>query len=61
MKFTAIGTGIMDNAAVVDKAATMGQEWIIVEQDNSPIDTLDSARLSIQGIRRLLERGNCNE
>lgn len=61
MKFTAVGTGVMDNAAVVSKAAAMGQEWVIVEQDNSPIDTLDSARLSIQGIRRLLERGRGNE
>lgn len=57
MKFTAIGTGVMDNAAVADKAAAMGQEWLIVEQDNSPIDTLESARLSIEGVHRLLEKG----
>lgn len=53
MKFTAIGTGKMDNAGICKKAAKMDQRWIIVEQDNSPIDTLQSARLSLEGVRKL--------
>ncbi|MDO4332717.1 MAG: sugar phosphate isomerase/epimerase [Eubacteriales bacterium] len=57
MKFDAVGTGIMDNASVIRKAVRMNQEWIIVEQDNSPVDTLESARISIEGVRRLMEQG----
>ena len=28
-------------------------QWIVVEQDNSQIDTLESARLSIEGMKNL--------
>lgn len=49
--FTAIGTGRMDNAPVLSKAKEIGAEWIVVEQDNSPIDELESARLSLQAMR----------
>lgn len=55
MRFGAVGTGIMDNASVIRKAAEMNQGWIIVEQDNSFVDTLESAGSSIAGVRRLMQ------
>lgn len=54
MRFTAIGAGIMNNQAVVDQMKVMGIDWVIVEQDNSDIDTLESARISVSGVKKLL-------
>lgn len=52
MQFTAIGTGIMDNAAIVKKAEQMRLPWVVVEQDNSSIDTLESARQSVVNLKK---------
>lgn len=56
MAFTAIGTGKMDNAEVIRAAREQGKEWLIVELDNSPLDPLESARISIEAIRRILSQ-----
>ncbi len=54
--FTAIGTGKMPNAPVLETAKGLGLPWVIVEQDNSKIDVLESARKSIETLRRVFER-----
>ncbi|MBR2805926.1 MAG: sugar phosphate isomerase/epimerase [Oscillospiraceae bacterium] len=50
--FTEIGTGHMENGSIIRCAEDLGVEWVIVEQDNSPIDELESARISIENIRK---------
>ena len=50
--FTAIGTGHMENGSIIRCAEDLDVEWVIVEQDNSPIDELESARISIENIRK---------
>lgn len=51
--FCAIGTGKMENAPVVRQARDLALGWVVVEQDNSQIDVLESARLSLEGLRAL--------
>ena len=51
--FCAIGQGKMQNAPIVQAAKEYGAQWIVVEQDNSQIDTLESARFSIEGMKNL--------
>ncbi len=50
--FCAIGTGKMDNGPVLEKAKEMGLPWIVVEQDNSRIDVLESARISVDSLKK---------
>lgn len=52
--FCAIGTGRMNNEAILKSAAELGKEWVIVELDNSPIDPLESARISIRNVKRMM-------
>ena len=54
MEFTAIGTGKLDNTQVILKASEMNKDWLIVELDNSPLHPLESARISIEAIRKVL-------
>ena len=54
MRFTAIGTGRMDNQAILNQAVKMQLPWVIVEQDNSEMDTLESARLSAENLRKMM-------
>jgi sugar phosphate isomerase/epimerase len=49
--FCSIGEGKMDNRRIVELAAQYGAEWVVVEQDNSLIDPMESARLSIQTMK----------
>lgn len=53
-EFAAIGTGKLDNSAVIRAARELGKEWLIVELDNSPLDPLESARISIEAIKKIL-------
>jgi sugar phosphate isomerase/epimerase len=46
--FCAVGHGKMDNTPIVEKARQLSVPWVVVEQDNSPIDVIDSARLSFE-------------
>lgn len=50
----AIGTGNMDNIEIIRYAREKGKEWLIVELDNSPLNPLESARISIDYIKKVL-------
>lgn len=50
--FCAIGRGEMDNEKILKVAAECEVEWIIVEQDNSMLDTLESALLSVEALKQ---------
>lgn len=54
MRFTEIGTGKMDNQSILNQAAKMQLPWVIVEQDNSAMGTLESARLSAENLRKMM-------
>lgn len=54
-KFTPIGTGKLSaNPGFIRAARELGKEWVIVELDNSPYDPLESARVSIENIKKML-------
>ncbi|MBQ9299691.1 MAG: sugar phosphate isomerase/epimerase, partial [Clostridia bacterium] len=53
-RFAAIGTGTMDNAPIIRSARDMNKQWVIVELDNSPLTPMESARISIDNVRRIL-------
>jgi len=50
--FSAIGTGNMDNDSVIREAVELGLIWVVVEQDNSKIDVLESAAISIKSLKK---------
>lgn len=52
-QFCAIGTGKMDNREILSQAESLGVEWVVVEQDNSKIDVMESAKLSIEYLKHL--------
>ena len=52
--FCAIGTGRMDNAPILSACRALGIQWVVVEQDNSKIDVLESAKISLQNLKTLL-------
>ena len=52
--FCAIGHGKMDESPILEKAKALNLAWVVVEQDNSTIDVLESARLSLQTLEELL-------
>lgn len=49
--FAAIGTGTMDNISILGWAVKEGLPWVVVEQDNSRIDVLVSAELSVNYLK----------
>ena len=49
--FCAVGHGLLDPGPYIQAARGLELEWIVVEQDNSAIDTLESARLSLQTLK----------
>jgi sugar phosphate isomerase/epimerase len=51
--FCAIGTGKMDNRGILEAAAKNSVEWVIVEQDNDRIDPLESARISLENLKKM--------
>ncbi len=50
--FAEVGNGIIDWPPVFEAGKAAGAEWFIVEQDTCPADTLDSARISADYMRR---------
>jgi len=42
----------MNNLRILSCAEALGLSWVVVEQDNSKIDVLESAELSIRGLRQ---------
>ena len=55
-QITAIGTGKLDNEPIIQAARKQNKEWLIVELDTSPYPVLESAKMSIDYIRGMLDR-----
>lgn len=53
--FCAVGEGLVDVPAVANKAAQIGVQWAVVEQDLHKKDVLEDARNSLQTLRSLLD------
>lgn len=51
--FTEVGNGCLDWPAIVAAAVDGGAEWLIVEQDVCPGSSLESARKSIENLKRM--------
>ena len=49
--FSAVGTGKMKNKPILEWAEKNGLPWVIVEQDNSRADILESAKLSLKALK----------
>jgi sugar phosphate isomerase/epimerase len=50
--FTEVGNGIMDLPAIFALAGEVGAEWMIVEQDRWKGRGIDSARISIENLKK---------
>lgn len=57
ISFCAVGTGRVDVQAVAEQAKKMDVEWAVVEQDNSKIDCMESARISLKNLKNLFAEG----
>jgi len=53
-EFVEIGAGVLDLEAVLDAARDAGSQWIIYEQDRCAGAPLESARISITNLRKVL-------
>lgn len=51
--FTEIGNGIIDVKAIAAAAVEAGTKWLIAEQDESSIPTLESVRISFENLKKL--------
>lgn len=51
--FTEIGNGIVDIKAIAAAAVEAGTKWLIAEQDESSIPTLESVRISFNNLRKM--------
>jgi sugar phosphate isomerase/epimerase len=49
--FCALGKGKMQNREIIAAAGKAGTKWLVFEQDNSAIDTMESARLALETMR----------
>lgn len=52
--FTEVGTGSIDLRGILDVARTSAAEWVIYEQDICKRPPLESAKISINNIKKLL-------
>jgi sugar phosphate isomerase/epimerase len=52
---TEIGNGIIDFKKIVKVAEENGVEWLIVEQDECKRSPLESAKISLENLRRILK------
>lgn len=50
--FTEVGTGIMDIQSIIDHGNRQGVAYIILEQDHSKLDELESIRVSMDAFSR---------
>lgn len=51
--FAEVGTGCMDIQAIIDKAAEIGAcDYIILEQDDTELNQIDSIRISMDAFRK---------
>jgi sugar phosphate isomerase/epimerase len=53
-EFVEIGVGVLDLEGVLDAARAAGSKWIIYEQDRCERPALESARISITNLRKVL-------
>ena len=51
--YTEIGKGIVDVKAIAEAAADAGTKWLIVEQDETSIPTLESVRISFENLKKI--------
>jgi sugar phosphate isomerase/epimerase len=51
--FTEVGDGSLDMTGIAATAEAVGVEWLIVENDQPSLPSLDSARRSLENIQRL--------
>jgi sugar phosphate isomerase/epimerase len=51
LRFCALGTGKMNNDPILEQAERMGVQWIVADLDNSPIDSLETARISLEYLK----------
>lgn len=50
--FCEVGTGIMDIQAIIDAANASGAEYIILEQDHTQLDPMESIRVSMDSFKK---------
>jgi sugar phosphate isomerase/epimerase len=50
--FTEVGNGLMDLKAIFEAGLYVGAQWVIVEQDTCKRPSLESARISIENLRK---------
>lgn len=51
--FAEVGNGILDMNAIITAAQKAGTKWLIVEQDVCPGSPLDSAKTSIENLKKM--------
>jgi len=51
--YTEIGNGIIDVKAIAAAAIEAGSKWLIVEQDECSIPSLESVRISFENLKRM--------
>lgn len=54
--FCPVGEGRMPNQRILECAREMNKDWLIVELDNSPLHPLESARISLENIRKMMQK-----
>jgi sugar phosphate isomerase/epimerase len=54
--FAEVGEGILDWDAILPACEEAGVQWYIVEQDRCERSTLESVRISLENLRRMLAR-----
>jgi sugar phosphate isomerase/epimerase len=52
-ELTEVGTGVVNVSGIVREAETSGVEWIIIEQDTCDGPPMESARLSLENLKRM--------
>ena len=54
--FAAVGTGILDWDAILPGCEEAGAQWFCVEQDVCPGPSLESARISLENLRKMTKK-----
>ncbi len=52
LDFTEIGTGIMDIQKIIDAANEIGAEYIILEQDHTQLERIESVKRSMENFKK---------
>ena len=54
--FAEIGTGLIDFKPILEWGEKAGVEWYVVEQDTCPGNPMDSLRISLENLNRLIDQ-----